>query len=259
MLAVCVLLLTGSAGCGSSDDGEPEAGTSAAPVGRLLDATDDEGRRYREVDAERAPDVGIEVQPDSDDSWDVRLTLSGFRFSPSGAGTQAVAGRGTARLFLDGDLLTHLRGPRYHLAADLVPRGTHQVTVRLYADDDTVWAVDGEPVESTADITASDAEPTGATEPGTMSRARESRAAPEGAADPANATGTSSARGATGVTSGTGMAGATGMARASATGVMSGTGMARATGMAGGTGVTGATNPPGGAAVRTAGEPAATP
>ncbi|AIV37318.1 hypothetical protein LMJ38_27355 [Streptomyces sp. R1] len=165
VLAVCVLLLTGSAGCGAGDEGEPEAGDSATPVGRLLDTTDEEGRRYREVDAEQAPEAGIEVQPEADASWDVRLTVRDFRFSPEGTEAKAVAGRGVARLFLDGDHLTSLRGPRYRLAADLVPRGTHQLTVRLYADDDTVWAVDGEPVESTADITASEAEPTGATQP----------------------------------------------------------------------------------------------
>ncbi|MGC0408720.1 hypothetical protein RKD31_001963 [Streptomyces sp. SAI-163] len=134
-------------------------------MGKLLDATDEEGRRYREVAAEHAPEVGIEVQPEDDDSWDVRLSVRDFRFSPGGTEAKAVAGRGVAHLFLDGDLLTRLRGPRYRLPAGLVPRGTHQITVRLYADDDTVWAVDGEPVESTADITASDAEPTGATRP----------------------------------------------------------------------------------------------
>ncbi|WP_345638423.1 hypothetical protein [Streptomyces thinghirensis] len=171
VLAVCVLLLTGPAGCGSSDTGgtgEPEARDSATPVGRLLDATDEEGRRYREVDGERAPEVGIEVQPETDDSWVVRLTVRDFRFSPAGTEVEAVAGRGVAHLFLDGDLLTRLRGPEYRLAADLVPRGTHQLTVRLYADDGTVWAVDGEPVESTADITASDTEPREPTEPEEM-------------------------------------------------------------------------------------------
>ncbi|WP_121746083.1 hypothetical protein [Streptomyces sp. E2N166] len=165
VLAVCVLLLTGPAGCGSSDTGEPEARDSATPAGRLLDTTDEEGRRYREVDGEGAPEVGVEVQPEADDSWVVRLTLRDFRFSPAGTEAKAVAGRGVAHLFLDGDLLTRLRGPEYRLAAHLVPRGTHQLTVRLYADDGTVWAADGEPVESTADITASDAEPTEPEEP----------------------------------------------------------------------------------------------
>ncbi|MEU3662992.1 hypothetical protein AB0E77_25165 [Streptomyces sp. NPDC032940] len=164
-LAVCVLLLTGSAGCGSGDGEEPGTGASPASAGRLLGDTDEDGRRYREADAGPAPEVGIVVKPNADDSWDVRLTVRDFRFSPAGTEATAVAGRGVAHLFVDGDFLTLLRGPRHRLPAGLVPRGTHHVTVRLYADDGTVWAVDGEPVESTADITASGSEPTGATEP----------------------------------------------------------------------------------------------
>ncbi|MEU1056368.1 hypothetical protein [Streptomyces sp. NPDC005876] len=154
-LAVCVLLLTGTAGCGSSDADEPERTASAAPAGRLLDATDEDGRTLREVDGEDAPEVGIEVQPEDGAGWDVRLTVRGFRFSPAGTARQAVAGRGLAYLFVDGDLVAELRGPDHRIPDKLVPRGTHHVTARLGADDGTVWAVDGEPVQSTADITAS--------------------------------------------------------------------------------------------------------
>lgn len=160
--AVCVLLLTGSAACGSGgarDRGD--GGVSPSPVGKVLDDTDDDGRHYREVDKDEAPEVAIEVQPDPDgdgSGWDVRLTLHAFRFSPAGAEARAVAGRGLAYLFVDGRLVTRLRALDHRLPADLVPRGTHQVTVRLYADDGTVWAVDGDPVESTADVTASEAE-----------------------------------------------------------------------------------------------------
>ncbi|MFI9153430.1 hypothetical protein [Streptomyces sp. NPDC053367] len=154
-LAVCVLLLTGSAGCGTGDPGGGKNGDSPAPVGQVLDDRDERGRPYRQVDEEDAPRVGIEVQPDTGGSWDVRLALSNFRFSPPGAPERAAAGRGYARLYLDGRPLAELRDPDHRLAARLVPRGTHQVTARLYADDGTVWAVDGEPVECTADITAS--------------------------------------------------------------------------------------------------------
>ncbi|MFD5015585.1 hypothetical protein [Streptomyces chartreusis] len=160
--AVCVLLLTGSAACGSGDARDRGAGgVSPSPVGKVLDDTDDDGRHYREVDKDEAPEVAIEVQPDPDgdgSGWDVRLTLHAFRFSPAGAEARAVAGRGLAYLFVDGRLVTRLRALDHRLPADLVPRGTHQVTVRLYADDGTVWAVDGDPVESTADVTASEAE-----------------------------------------------------------------------------------------------------
>ncbi|MFE1437590.1 hypothetical protein [Streptomyces sp. NPDC058739] len=171
-LAVCVLLLTGSAGCRSGEPGEGGNGASAAPVGQVLDDRDDQGRPYREVDEEDAPGVGIEVQPDPDGaSWDVRLALRGFRFSPPGAPAEAAPGRGFARLYLDGWPLAELRAPGHRLSALLVPRGTHQVTARLYADDGTVWAVNGEPVETTADITASGEESSEAENPGAESSA----------------------------------------------------------------------------------------
>lgn len=166
-LAVCVLLLTGSASCGAGDAPKQGENASPSPVGKVLDDTDHEGRHLREVKEEDAPDVGIEVQPGADDSWNVRLTVRDFRFTPAGARGEAVPGRGVARLFVDDRPVTCLRSPEYRLSGRYVPHGTHQVTVRLYADDGTVWAVDGEPIESTADITASEPEPTGTVNPAT--------------------------------------------------------------------------------------------
>jgi len=155
-LAVCTLL-GGSAGCGA-DDGHGQSngieGDSSSPVGKVLEHTDERGRHYRELDRKHAPEVGIEVEPDSGDTWDVRLILRRFRLSPAGARPVAVAGRGLVRLYLDGRLLARLHTTEYRLDADLA-RGTHHLTARLYADDGTLWAVDGEPVERTADLTAS--------------------------------------------------------------------------------------------------------
>ncbi|MFI6015702.1 hypothetical protein ACIBAG_44255 [Streptomyces sp. NPDC051243] len=165
-LAVCVLLLSGAVGCDSGAAREQEDGVSSSPVGEVLDDTDDEGRHYREAGEGDAPEVGIEVQPDPAGGWDVRLTLRGFRLTPAGTKARAVAGHGLAYLFLDDRLVARLRTPEYRLAQGLVPRGTHQVTVRLYADDGTVWAVDGDPVESTAALTASEAETTATSAPG---------------------------------------------------------------------------------------------
>ncbi|MCX4432738.1 MULTISPECIES: nuclear transport factor 2 family protein [Streptomyces] len=153
-LAVCALL-GASAGCGTGAAHERRDAVSPSLVGKILDDTDKEGRHYREVDKKSAPEVAIEVQPASDDGWDVRLTVHRFRFSPAAAKAEAVAGRGVALLSLDGRNLATLRTAEYHLAGGLVPRGTHHVTARLYADDRTAWAVHGKPVESTADITAS--------------------------------------------------------------------------------------------------------
>ncbi|MGV9558007.1 nuclear transport factor 2 family protein [Streptomyces sp. NPDC003522] len=160
-LAVCVLMVTGSAGCGTSGAPAPsgrESTLSPSPVGKVLDDTDDDGRHYREIGGKGAPRVGLEVEPDAGGGWDVRLNLRGFRLSPSGA-QEAVSGRGIARLFVDGQPFADLRDPSYRIPEGYLAHGTHQVTARLYADDGTVWAVDGKPVESTADITASEPEP----------------------------------------------------------------------------------------------------
>ncbi|MFJ9005351.1 hypothetical protein [Streptomyces canus] len=161
LLAVCVVLMTGSVSCGASGAQERKDGQSVSPVGKVLDDTDEEGRHYREVDKGNAPDVGIELQPTTDDSWSVRLTVENFTFSPAGTRAKAVSGRGVAVVFVDDRPVTTLRTPSCRLAAAYVPQGTHKVTARLYADDGTVWAVDGDPVESTADVTASEPQPTG--------------------------------------------------------------------------------------------------
>ncbi|WP_232839263.1 nuclear transport factor 2 family protein [Streptomyces triticisoli] len=159
VLAVCAVLSAGPAGCGPEGGHGGAAREPAESVGRLLDRTDEEGRRYREVDERSAPGVGVEVRPEAGGNWDVRLTVHRFRFSPPGTEPRAAPGRGVAHLLVDGRPVTRLRTPAYRLSADLVPHGTHHVTARLHADDDTVWATAGEPVQSTADITASPSEP----------------------------------------------------------------------------------------------------
>ncbi|WP_425580956.1 hypothetical protein [Streptomyces thermoalcalitolerans] len=157
-LALGALLSAGPAGCGPDGAREGTERKAAEPVGRLLDRADEEGRRYREVDEKGAPEVGVEVQPDTGGDWDIRLTVRRFRFSPPGTEPRAVPGRGHVRLLVDGRPVALLRTPRYRLPARLVPRGTHHVTARLHADDDTVWATDGAPIQRTADITASPVE-----------------------------------------------------------------------------------------------------
>ncbi|MER6787212.1 hypothetical protein ABT330_21775 [Streptomyces sp. NPDC000658] len=158
-LAVCLLLLAGSVGCGSGGARGEGDTRSPSPAGRVLDHTDDDGRHYREVAKKGAPEVGVEVQPDAHGGWDVRVKLARFRLSPSGTPQKAVAGRGIARLYVDSQQVADLRAPSYRIPAGYLPHGTHEVTVRLYADDATVWAVEGRPVEATADVTASEQSP----------------------------------------------------------------------------------------------------
>ncbi|MEU0689096.1 hypothetical protein [Streptomyces uncialis] len=155
-LLVCAALLVTAACGGGSPDPDPGPGGTSTPspvVGTLLDTTDPSGNRLREVPEEEAPGVRVAVRPGSADTWDVRLTVTGFRFSPRDTRTGPVPGRGYAVLFLADRRLAELREPGYRLPDAALERGTHELTVRLHADDGTVWAVDGEAVEDIARVT----------------------------------------------------------------------------------------------------------
>ncbi|MER6733411.1 hypothetical protein [Streptomyces puniciscabiei] len=193
-LAAGVLLPLGAVACST---GHAQGGTVASsPVGKVLDDTDGTGRHLREVGKKDAPQVAVEVTPGSGGGWDVRLTFHRFRCSAPGAGPTAVGGRGLVYLFVDGRRITPLRSREYHLPDGLVPHGTHHVTARLYADDGTVWAVHGKPVQSTADITVSGVDTAPAKPPAGTGRASTQPSAHAGTAStqPSAHAGTASAK-----------------------------------------------------------------
>lgn len=158
-LALALLLAGGAAtGCGGRATTHHKPGTSheqaSGSVGTLLTTTDAGGHRLREVPAEGAPEVQLTVRPDSEDGWNLQLAVKNYRFTPDSTGGAALPGAGHAHLELDGRKLARLYGPWFHLPAAQVPEGAHTLTVRLYADDHTAWAVAGKPVEGTAQLTA---------------------------------------------------------------------------------------------------------
>lgn len=159
-LVALLLLLAGGAatGCGGRATTHHKPGTTheqaAGGAGTLLDTQDAAGHRLREVPAQGAPQVGLTARPDSEDGWNLQLAVTGFRFTPDSAGGAALTGAGHAHLELDGRKLARVYGPWFHLPATQVPEGTHTLTVRLYADDHTAWAVAGKPVEAAVELTA---------------------------------------------------------------------------------------------------------
>ncbi|MFJ6796323.1 hypothetical protein [Streptomyces sp. NPDC091268] len=159
VLALVLLLAGGAAaGCGGRATTHHKPGTTheqaSGSTGTLLTADDGAGHRLRQVPAEGAPEVRVAARPDSEDGWNLQLTVRNFRFTPDSAGGAALPGAGHAHLELDGRKLARLYGPWYHLPAAQVPEGTHTLTVRLYADDHSAWAVAGKPVEDTLRLTA---------------------------------------------------------------------------------------------------------
>lgn len=165
LLALAVLLAGGAvAGCGGRATTHHKPGTSheqaSGNAGTLLTTDDGAGHRLREVPAEGAPEVQLTARPDSEDGWNLQLTVKNFRFTPDSTGGAALRGAGHAHLELDGRKLARVYGPWFHLPAAQVPEGTHTLTVRLYADDHTAWAVSGKPVEGTLHLTATPGQPT---------------------------------------------------------------------------------------------------
>ncbi|MFD3328985.1 hypothetical protein [Streptomyces sp. NPDC058701] len=158
-LLALVLLLGGGAatGCGGRATTHHKPGTSheeaSGSAGTLLTADDGAGHRLREVPAGGAPKVRLTARPDSEDGWNLQLTVDNFAFTPDSTGGAALRGAGHAHLELDGRKLARLYGPWFHLPAAQVPEGAHTLTVRLYADDHTAWAVSGKPVEATVPLT----------------------------------------------------------------------------------------------------------
>ncbi|MFZ3469310.1 hypothetical protein ACODT3_30505 [Streptomyces sp. 4.24] len=159
LLALALLLAGGSAtGCGGRATTHHKPGTTheqaSGEAGALLTADDGAGHRLREVPAEGAPEVQLTARPDTEDGWNLQLAVKNFHFTPDSTGGGALPGAGHAHLELDGRKLARLYGPWFHLPAAQVPEGAHTLTVRLYADDHTAWAVAGKPVEGTLQLTA---------------------------------------------------------------------------------------------------------
>ncbi|SED70947.1 hypothetical protein [Streptomyces sp. TLI_105] len=150
VLIATVLLL---AGCGGRPTTHHRPGTShqeaTGDSGTLLPARDERGHRLRELPAADAPTVRAEARPDSEGGWNVHLAVERFRFTPESTGGAALPGRGHARLLVDGRETARLYGPWGY-----VPPGAHTLTVRLHADDHTVWAVAGTPVQATVRLGA---------------------------------------------------------------------------------------------------------
>ncbi|MFE3898982.1 hypothetical protein ACFXPY_01100 [Streptomyces sp. NPDC059153] len=159
-------LVFGAGACGGRATTHHKPGTSheqaGGSVGRLLAADDGSGHRLRQVDAKGAPRVTVAVRRDSEDGWNVRLSVRNFRFTPDSVGGAALLGRGHARLFLDGHPLARVYGSWYHLPDSLVRSsgGGTGLTARLYADDHTAWAVNSTPIQATASLTTASAQPT---------------------------------------------------------------------------------------------------
>ena len=81
------------------------------------------------VEAPQGMSVAFETRPDAISGLNIRVTTTGFTFTPEAANGEDVPGEGHAHIYVDGVKITRLYGPDYHLTA--VEPGEREIRVSL--------------------------------------------------------------------------------------------------------------------------------
>lgn len=102
------------------------------------------------------PAVAISIEEDPKSGWNLRADVENFSFAPESVGAAAVDGEGHLHLYVDGEKVTRMYGPWWHLSGLGV--GEHEIMVEMSANDHSVYAIDGEPVVAMATLTVSEAQ-----------------------------------------------------------------------------------------------------
>lgn len=152
-LSAAVLTMAGVSACGDGGDGgdDPQDAGTVSEQEFL-------GHQLREIPADGAPAVSLEVTADAHGGWNLRLDTDRFAFTPEQINGPAAAGEGHAHVYVDDVKVSRAYAEWFYLPAAAVGPGEHTVLVTLNADDHTVWAVDGEPVTASATVTGTDQE-----------------------------------------------------------------------------------------------------
>ncbi|WP_052745683.1 hypothetical protein [Allosalinactinospora lopnorensis] len=154
---VAVSGCAGEPGADAQDEGQ-EGQKQEPSAGEVLSETTPDGHKLREVPAEEAPSVELEVEPDAHDGWDLHLATEGFEFTPEESGGDAQGGQGHAHLYIDGEKYARVYGPWFHLPAEAVAGEERTLTVMLTANDHTAWAAEGEPVQAEHQVDGAEAD-----------------------------------------------------------------------------------------------------
>ena len=154
-IAAIALFISGCAGEPASTVTTPVEEAPAASNGQVLDLIDQTGHQLRQVPAEGAPEVSLEVTEDAKAGWNVRIETANFTWAPQHASAEAKPGEGHAHLMIDGKKYTRVYSDWFYLPATALTAGEHMVMVSLSANDHTTYAVDGDPVAAQTMVMAS--------------------------------------------------------------------------------------------------------
>ena len=142
-------------------DGVPIRAATTVTVPEPDDDGDQAGTSHGHGDAplfdsEAAPSVALSITEDPKSGWNVQLRADGFEFTPRAVNAEPVDGEGHAHLYIDGQKITRLYGPWWHIAE--LPAGEHEVMVELSANDHSAYASDGAPIRAMASVTVDEAD-----------------------------------------------------------------------------------------------------
>ena len=114
----------------------------------------DHGSSVEVAEGVPVPTISIEVSEDPVEGWNLRVHTTDFAIVPENVSTAHVDGEGHMHLYIDGEKVSRLYGEWHHIGA-LAP-GEHEVRVELSANDHSAMAVDGDIIDATAVIVASE-------------------------------------------------------------------------------------------------------
>ena len=184
LLPATLALILLAAACGGSDPSDDTPASSsdpaAPPTHELLEESDshdtagmddtageveggdsghhgDSGHGGVQEAAEGAlvPTIEIDIAEDPLEGWNLRIHTTNFRIVPENVSTTHVDGEGHIHLYINGVKISRIYGEWHHIG--VLEPGEHNVRVELSSNNHSTLVVDGDPVDATATIVASEA------------------------------------------------------------------------------------------------------
>lgn len=132
LIAAFALAAALAAGCAEEHDHSTHTHDDEGSSGAQSISMDAPASGHVMVASVEAPEglsVGLEARPDAISGLNIRVTTTGFTFTPEAANGEDVPGEGHAHIYVDGVKITRLYGPDYHLTA--VEPGDREIRVSL--------------------------------------------------------------------------------------------------------------------------------
>ncbi|MEM6837040.1 MAG: hypothetical protein AAF609_09300, partial [Cyanobacteria bacterium P01_C01_bin.120] len=96
------------------------------------------------------PEVVIEVSADPVSGWNLQVQTANWSFAPAAVNTASNTSEGHAHLYINGEKVTRIYGEWYHIPS--LPPGEHVLTVGLNANGHEALMHEGEPIESSVEV-----------------------------------------------------------------------------------------------------------